>query len=381
MLFFIPGVCVAKDHVNIPWEEFKTLYTKSIETKILAEQNADPFVYSIDQALYDIRLSPGGGAGQMVIQGNYISGKPESITLFNKNIIIKDVINISGGSLLCNHGKKEGILFFPDKKGKFLIELTFHLPPFEDTRSSFIKIQIPNALKNALTVDLSKNLILLEAPGIKDRTGRYHFSAQSSLTLRFVDKKQKTVKPQIKDLAGHFKEVTTPPIVLDCVSYFTSFEENGSVLCVLVMDVPKEAGSYLKIDSIPGTRIWSLKVNHQNMRIYSNGENDAKWVIPLSGKKTSHVELAVIQQGGKLGLHGRLETSLPGMELAARKVNLAIALPHRVRLISFEGPLNSDSKSPVPPPKEFIGDPYYFSRSFYKGKGMKVAVMYKEPVK
>ncbi len=61
ILFFIPGVCVAADHVNIPREELKTLYRESIETKLLAEQDAEPFVYSIELASYKISLTPGGG--------------------------------------------------------------------------------------------------------------------------------------------------------------------------------------------------------------------------------------------------------------------------------------------------------------------------------
>jgi len=379
MLFLIPGICAAADTVNIPWEEFKTLYKESIEKKILAERKTDPFVYSIDLTSYKISLTPSGVKGQVMIQGSLISGKKEPIPLFDKNMIIKDVIRIAGGSLLCEQEK--GILFYPDKEERFSMELAFYLPVQEDTRSSFAKIKIPTALKNILTLDLSKDLMLLGAPGIKDKTGIYNFSAQSEMTLRFADKGQKAAATQIKELSRHFKQVSTPPLVLDVVSYFTSFDENGNVLSVLVMDLPKEAGPYLKIDAIPGTRIWSLKVNHQNKKIYSTGEKDSKWIIPLSRGKISHVELATIQQGKKLGLHGKLETSLPGMELAARKMNMAIALPDRVQLISFEGPLNSDSKSRVHPPKEFIGTPYYFSRFFYKGQAMRIAIMYKEPVK
>ena len=375
------GICSAADYVNIPWEEFKTLYKESIEKKVLAAQDAEPFIYRIDQAAYRLRLTPGRGIGQMMIQGGAISGKPRLIPLFNKNMIIKEIINITGGVLLCEQEDNQGILFWPEKQADFLIEFSFYLPVQEDTRSRFVDIKIPNALKNTLTLELSKELVLLEAPGIKDRKGNYNFSAQPALMVRFSDQKQNAENTRINNLSKHFKPVRTPSLVLDSVSYFTSFEENGSVLNVLVMDVPKTAKSYVEIDAIPGTRIWSLKVNHQHKKIYSKGPKGAKWIIPLSRRKTSHVELAMIQHGKKLGLHGRLETALPGLALAARKVNMAIALPHRVRLISFEGPLTSGAKNSVPPPKEFIGNPYYFSRAFYKGQGMTIAVMYKEPVK
>ncbi len=290
---------------------------------------------------------------------------------------------MTGGSLLCEQEKNQGILFFPKPREKFSIAIAFYIPAQEDSRSKFVTLDIPRALKNTLKVDLSRETVLMEAPGVKDSSGVYNFSSQSSMSLRFVNKeeKEKITKLENNDLSNLYKNADTPPIVLDSVSYFTSFEENGSVLSVLVMDIPKETGAFIKINALPDTDIWSLKVNNENMKVYTSGKEKSKWIIPLSKKSNSHVELAMIRQEEKLGLHGRLETFLPGMELAARKVNYAIALPDRVQLISFEGPLSSTSKAIKNPPKEFMGKPYYFSRSFYKGQGMNIAIMYKEPAK
>jgi len=88
ILVFIPGICVAATHINIPWEEFKTLYKESIEKSLLAKQATQPSVFSIDSASYKIGLAPEGGTGSMMIQGRFITGNPEPISLFNKNIII-----------------------------------------------------------------------------------------------------------------------------------------------------------------------------------------------------------------------------------------------------------------------------------------------------
>ncbi len=175
-----------------------------------------------------------------------------------------------------------------------------------------------------------------------------------------------------------FQSVSTPPIVLDNISFYSSFEENGGVLSVLLMDIPPEAGPRLSLASIPGAEIWSLKVNGKTKKVY--GDQDHTWIIPLAKGETSHVELAFIQKGKKLGLYGRIEAALPEIGFPSRNLIAGIALPKRVQLLSLEGPVNPVHCGPDKTPKEFVGKPYFFSRSFYKGDGMKLAVSYKEPI-
>jgi hypothetical protein len=175
-----------------------------------------------------------------------------------------------------------------------------------------------------------------------------------------------------------FKSVATPPIVLDAQYFFASFEENGNVLSVLVADIPAEVGPRLQLKAIPNAEIWSLKVNERKRKVYTNDENT--WIIPLADGQTSRVELALLQKGTKLGLHGRLETSLPYTGLPSRTLCVGIALPERVQLLSMEGPVSPAPGDTWRKPVEFIGKPYFFSRSFYKGEGMKLALSYKEPV-
>jgi hypothetical protein len=175
-----------------------------------------------------------------------------------------------------------------------------------------------------------------------------------------------------------FQAVSTPPTVLESVYLFSSFEENGNVLSVLIMDVPPEVGPRLSLKAVPGAEIWSLKVNGIGKKVYEGDEGS--WMIPLDGGAPSHVELAFLDEKEKLGLQGRLEASVPETGLAAQEVRVGIALPSRVELLSIEGPVSPAKGDEWPIPAEFIGSRHYFSRAFYKGEGMALAVSYKEPV-
>jgi hypothetical protein len=176
-----------------------------------------------------------------------------------------------------------------------------------------------------------------------------------------------------------FQPIRTPAIVLEDISFFTAFEENGHTLSMLSMTVPPEAGPRMALAAVPDAQIWSLKVNGKKRNVY--GGRDRQWIVPLVQGGTSRVELAFIRQGKKLGLQGRLETILPRTGLPARRARVGIALPSRVELLSLEGPVSPDGQAPKAVPAEFIGKPHFFSRTFYKGDGMKLAVYYKEPVK
>ena len=376
------GVTFGGESVRPPWEEFKQLYQESVERKIMDLIVKEPFVFSIENASYSMKISSEGCTGEMTLNGKSISGKPEPISILKNNTIIQSITEVTGGALLCGEVYDDNIVLLPKGIGDFQIQLTFFIPAQEDNRSRFVSLAIPGAIRNSISYNLSQDITLVEAPGVKNKSGTYNFSTRSNISLRFADKKQvaKDAAKRKEDLSQQYKTVSTPPIVLDSVACFTSFEENGSALSVIVMDLPPEAGSNIKINSIPAAEIWSLKVNGKKRKVYSSDAKESQWIIPLSKGKASHVELALLREGEKMGLHGRLVAYLPGMEFPSRKVYFAIALPERVQLMSFEGPLNPALKSFKNAPREFIGKPYYFSKSFYKGAGMKVAVFYKEPV-
>ncbi|MBN2308743.1 MAG: hypothetical protein JXR94_07210 [Candidatus Hydrogenedentes bacterium] len=175
-----------------------------------------------------------------------------------------------------------------------------------------------------------------------------------------------------------FGAVDTPTTVLDCQYFFSSFEENGNVLSMLIMDVPGEVGARLELEAVPGAQIWALTVNGERKKVYA-GEGGS-WLVPLDAGQVSHVELAYLREAAKLGLQGRLEALLPETGLPAQEVRVGVALPARVELLSIEGPVSAAAEEGWEKPAEFVGKQYFFARSFYKGQGMELAVSYKEPV-
>lgn len=178
---------------------------------------------------------------------------------------------------------------------------------------------------------------------------------------------------------SRFDVINMPEIVLDSVYFFTSFEENGDSLSVLKMDISPEGGNRLAFKQIPQAEIWSLKVNGKKKKVFSHGKGN--WIIPLAKGELSSVELAFLRKGTKLGLSGKLEVLFPGIGLSSRNLYIGIALPDRVNLLSLEGPVSPCDGSTWKAPKEFIGNPHYFSKSFYRGEAVTFALYYKEPVK
>ena len=382
-VLILAGSAVAENAISIPYEDFKQLYEESIRQKVMDTIDEAPFLYSIESAHYKMTVNQAGGVCEASVSGSMVSGKPEPFPLFSDKMIIKEILQVTGGSLLSNHERGDGIEFLPSGEGRFFIKLIFFIPSGEDNRSGFVQMAIPGALKNSLLTDSSGKILLTEVPGIKNTKGMYNFSPRSSLKIRFIDKKKNAAKTkrQAETLSSRYKAVSTPPIVLDSVYCFTSFEESGNILSVITMKIPPEAGESIKIKAMPDTSIWSLRINGKKMKVYSSGEKDEHWLLPLAKGKASRVELALLRKGEKMGLRGRLEASLPKMNLPARKVCLAVGLPDRVELMSFEGPVAPDDSFKLKAPGEFVGKPYYFSKSFYNGEGISIAVSYKEPVK
>ncbi len=524
--------------VQIPWQEFSVLYKESIEKKIEkdAEKEKQPIVFSIDRANYRVNIKNDYAKGTVSLSGRVVSGETGEIPLLDNKIMIDKILSVSGGVLSCKQGQEHGIVFIPSGNEPFKLELSFLLKSQEDEKSRFVSMKIPKALLNSLKIDLPSDVVLLEYPGVKTAAGSYYFSPESTLSIRYLEKKRisKTsvieidtlsvvrikgrqsvvttyfapvqqvssdlilsvsesarflssslkrswlssvkngnyiiklpkgeknvfsiqlaydesdsgekimfslpsvkknngkegcfileepddgkisldcIKPAVKipvlslneKLKGfaskerffmkipvsekinlsvkRFQAVSTPPIVLDSVSFYTSFEDNGGVLSILVMDIPPDAGKRMTIKAVQGAEIWSLTVNGHRQKVYGDkgGNKNSgleNWIIPLSRGETSHVELAYISQKNKPGLRGRLETIMPETGLPARNVFVGIALPSRLQLLSLEGPVSPSNLKVQDTPAEFKGNPYYFARSFYKGEGMSLAVSYREP--
>lgn len=375
------GTVSAEPAISIPYEDFKKLYEESVRKEVMDSVEKEPFRYSFDKAHYTMSISGDGARCQAVISGTLISGKPEPVPLFEKEVIIRKVIEVKGGSLLFAGTGKKRLAFLPADKGGFQISLTFYIPSEEDNRSGFITAMIPDAITNALSPSATGAITLTEVPGVKTGDGSYYFSRRNKMTIRFADTKSVEKAAKADDLLSkEYRAVRTPATVLESVYCYTSFEESGNSLSVLVLKIPPEAGERFRIKSIPDASIWRCTVNGKRVRVYTTGEKDPWWVLPLEKGTVATVKLSFLRKGEKLGLHGKLEAVLPEIDFPAGQVNLAIGLPERVELVSYEGPLAPSGSFKARAPKEFIGSPSYFSRAFYKGEGLKLAVSYREPV-
>lgn|GEM_PF-2149831 len=378
------STALGENAVTIPYGEFKQLYTHRLRQDILKDIQEDPFVYTIRNARYKMAVSPGGAVCRAMLTGTLISGKPGAFKLFSNKIIIRKIQEVKGGALVCGNDPKSGISFFPSGAPEFSIVMTFFIPAGEDNNSAYIALEIPRALENALEPAAGKKTVLLDVPGVKNQTGTYHFSARASLKIRFSkggDARASAGDHQ-ENLADRYTGVPVPPVVLNAVHCFTSFEESGNVLSVITAEIPPEAGKTFTIQAVPGAEIWQCRINKKKIRVYKS--KDGNWIIPLTRGKTSRMELALLSQGEKIGLHGKLELTLPAMGLPTRQVNITLGLPKRVELLSFQGPVSPSKPSAHPRPGEFSGThftPYFFSRSFHKGGAISMAVSYKEPVK
>ena len=538
LLMALLGACLpafGQEGGFIPWSEFKTLFRDSVEREVmkrtLAEtQQKTHQVYSINEAHYTLRVEGESAQGEVLLSGRILSGEPEPIALFSKEVVVTGLERVTGGGILCSE-REPRTCFLPDGTDEeFQLLASFLVRPERDDQSRIVSMGVPYALRNSLDLTLPRGARLVEDPGIADTDGIYHFSASPCLTVRYFDEQDPAVAavieidalsriqvqksrilltttfapvrpvpeavvllvpdgaryvssslkasriktldegrfelhvpadvgdafsvklalnalagdgdvsfslPRIEDNTGHegrfvlddledgevtataegmvsdipvdglgeelrkgvekhrvyarvpvnetitltvkrFQTVATPDMVLDSQSFFSSFEENGNVLSVLIVDVPPEMGARMKLAAVPGAEVWSLTVNGASREVYA-GEDDT-WLIPLERGQRSHVELAFLTQGPKLGLQGRLEVVLPESGLPSREVCVGVALPERVELLSVEGPVSPARGADWELPAEFVGKPYLFSRAFYKGEGMTLAVAYKEPV-
>lgn len=379
LIFSLAGTVQAQEMASVPWAEFKQVYRESIEREILqAHEETDtaevPFVYHLASGDYALDISRDRVQGTARITGRVIAGHPEPFPLFGPDLVVASIGGTTGGVLLAGQGN--GIQFLPEPgTNGFVVNLSF-LPRVQaDERYSQIGFAIPSALQNSLALTLTEALSLLEAPGIVDANGVYRFAATRALGVRFGRKD--VASTNTLDLSG-LAVVDASPVVLDTQDFFISFDENGSMLAVIVMNVPAAAGPHLKLHVIPDVDIWSLTVNDRPRKVYRQADH---WIIPVAEDGVSRVRLALLRKSGKLGLQGSLETHLPATGLPSRTLRVGIALPPRVQLLSLEGAVSPAGHADWQTPADFVGKPYFFSRSFYEGDGMKLTVSYKEPVK
>lgn len=373
LLLLAPQLVRGEESVTVPWAEFRDLYRESIEREIDAREteeaeDEDEFVYSIDQADYDVRIDETCARGDVVVTGTVVAGAPEAIPLFGEELIISSIGKVVGGALIGRNDCGASVSFLPGGDARaFSVSLSFLARLQEEDGAWSFGIATPQAIQNALRLELPDGASVLEAPGIADDNGGYSFASGLPLRVRFLS--METTGPA----------EGAPPIVLESLAFFAAFEESGACLSTLVMDIPREAGPRLRLPVIADATIWSLRVNGKRQKV--TVEDGGAWVIPLDDAETSHVELALLRQGEPLGLRGRLTAVIPAVNLSAQIVRVGIALPPQLQLLAIEGPVSPASGESWQAPTGFIGKPHYFARSFHRGEEMTLAVSYKEPVK
>lgn len=197
----------------------------------------------------------------------------------------------------------------------------------------------------------------------------------SNLTTSYAHlSSDSSVKLHIKK----YKSVAMPEIVLESLQFFAVFDEGGSVMSSLKIQVPAQANDRLQIKPIPGAELWSVTVNNKSQAMFKLDEG--MWIVPIQSGVKSVVEVKFLQAGESLGIQGQLQALVPDTGLTARYLHVAIALPKRVELVSLDADLAPAEDQSWIDDADYSGQAHYFSRAFYKGQSLDLAVYYKEPV-
>ncbi len=171
--------------------------------------------------------------------------------------------------------------------------------------------------------------------------------------------------------------VATAELVLDAVTFYAAYSEDGQVLTTLRMTVPATAGTRLRLKPAPGAQVWSVTVD--GVRREMLVEDDRAWIVPLDGRSAAEVEIAMLSRHDRPALRGELNLTLPATGLSARTLYFGLALPKRLELASMDSDLAPEDPARLPHPEYFRGSTYLFTRSFYRGEAIPVALAYREP--
>lgn len=186
--------------VLVPWEELKALYRESVERSLMeARQEPDVprQVHVIDEARYQMSLTEGEAAVDVVLSGRVVSGGPEPIPLFGVDAVITAIACTSGnGDVGLVAGR---VVFLPaGDPGAFQITASLLAPVVETDAGRGVALTIPQALRNALDLTLPAASHLTEAPGLADGAGTYRFAARDELTVAYVSERGMAVTREIE---------------------------------------------------------------------------------------------------------------------------------------------------------------------------------------
>lgn len=356
---------------GFPWEDLKGLYRQALEREVREELTPEaeaPRVLPISRAEYVLSVEGGTVQGEARLSGS-VQGtlRPRPAVLFSSEVILSSIDAVEGGSLVPAEGGKGTVFVLGEAAQNFSVAVHFYLQSQQEGGERILRFPLPPALQNVLTLHLPEGARLLEHPGLDLGQGNIVFAPTNEVVLRYAEATEST-----QAAAGQ------APAVLEALSLFTSFDDSGKVLSTLVLDLPKQSGESLALKPVAEATIWSLRVNGQARQVYNDEQGN--WRIPLTPEDVSHVELAFLRQGEKLGLQGELKVVVPETGLASQQLRVGVALPERVELLLADGPLAPADGSAWQMPKELVGRPYFFSQSFHQGEGATLTISYKEPV-
>ena len=173
-----------------PWEEFKALYTEHVARQVRDDAcvESEPAVYSLDETEYTLFPGADSVEGEVVVRGRRISGEVKPIPLFGPGLVLAEIGEVDGGALVAapNSG---GIMLLPaEDAGAMQVRARFLARPAQGDGGLTVAIPGPRAAVNTLTLTLPANARLVEAPGIQDERGVWHFAADDALTVRYVER-------------------------------------------------------------------------------------------------------------------------------------------------------------------------------------------------
>lgn len=187
--------------VHLPWSEFKRIYQQQLQHDLQQqyEQAVTP-VYSINSVDYQLQLNDAGAQGTLTLQGELLQGQPKPIPLFGADLIISQVLDMQGGTLISD---VDGYKFHLEQAGPFRLVCHILVPLQQDERSPLVQFAIPAAVQNSLQLQPAQGFSVLESPGYQppkqssekslkksgdapEASIRSYFAPQSQLSIRFA---------------------------------------------------------------------------------------------------------------------------------------------------------------------------------------------------
>lgn len=160
------------------------------------------------------------------------------------------------------------------------------------------------------------------------------------------------------------------------VDISVQFSEEGGVMKVVEWKMDANGSSHIRVERLPGAELWEFRLNNKKEQVYLDENGD--WLLPILPGGSSHLRLAFTEKESPFKIHGTIESRMPSLDLAARRIQLAVSLPERVDLVSFEGPMTPSVSARRP--KGSVGKVYSFHRDFFRGEAMDLQLSYKEPL-